>query len=151
MTGPYEPHRDYRNYVVDDSDGPLLTTRQSAGVLGHRTTQGVRGLIASGRLPSRRRNRNHLVPEWATRGRRAWTEQTLETTETPSTSPASRAREIELESALFALRAAAQHEKRARKLQHKALKEMAKANDILKEVVGAVAVPDAPHDLSPPT
>lgn len=149
MGARYSPLEDYRQYSVTHDDGPLLSTSAAARSLGVQTTQGVRSLIDAGRLPALRAGRGWLVPEWAVRGR----------VELRSGKPASArqtgqgpneatARVRELEDALIALRAAEEHQRRARAHQQEALREWSEAYDVLHDAVGAILIPSSPSGVN---
>lgn len=68
----YEEDRDYRSYVVTDSDAPFVQTGAAARTLGYRSTQSVLNLIRRGALPAKHSTGDQPVwqiPAWAVSGR----------------------------------------------------------------------------------
>lgn len=136
----YDPAQDYRQYRVSSRDAPFLTTQSAARLIGYKQSESVRLLVRGGRLPSRRGqggyNPRIEIPEWAVQGWMTYKGITGGQQNEPVS-----ARIQELEQALLILRAAGEHERKARRLLEDALRESGHANDLLSEAVGSVVVP----------
>lgn len=146
----YEPGRDYRDVAVSASDGSLLSTAEVAALLGLKSTEGVRQMVRTGKLPAHRAsgyNGRVLIPRWAALGLRRHREG-AEGPQAAVPDPGGRVRQ--LEEALALLLEAREHEQRALELQRAAgraeagaAEELQHANAALSQALTRALVSDA--------
>jgi hypothetical protein len=151
----YDVLVNYSQYVVTKDDLPLVSTRAAAQALG-RSSETVRQMIKTGKLPARRSrdsyNQRYEIPAWAVRGLASVIQaRTRGYSQGPPLaedggSSALHARLHALEDALASLTEAREHEQRAFEHQLETIRALQRANSALSRAVSGVLVPSQPPE-----